>query len=57
MGISAGGYGAMSMAIGHPDYFGAVATMGGALNLRYYNADERLLRELRPGDLPLEDAV
>ncbi len=39
IGISAGGYGAVSMAIGHHDYFGAVATLAGALNLRYFNAE------------------
>jgi Putative esterase len=40
MGVSAGGYGAVSMAIAHRAYFGTVATVAGALNLRYYNADE-----------------
>ena len=39
IGISAGGYGAVSMAIGHHDYFGAVATLAGSLNLRYFNSE------------------
>jgi esterase/lipase superfamily enzyme len=48
MGVSAGGYGAMSMAIEHQEYFGAVATMAGALNLRYYNADEVYFEDFDP---------
>ncbi len=39
IGISAGGYGAVSTAIGHHDYFGAVATLAGSLNLRYFNSE------------------
>jgi S-formylglutathione hydrolase FrmB len=38
VGASAGGYGAMSLAIGHRDFFGAVATLAGSLNLRYSTA-------------------
>jgi S-formylglutathione hydrolase FrmB len=48
MGVSAGGYGAMSMAIEHQEYFGAVATLGGALNLRYYNVDEIYFENFDP---------
>ena len=48
MGISAGGYGAMSIAVGHHDYFGAVATMAGALNLRYYNVDNVYFEDFDP---------
>ncbi len=35
LGISAGGFGAMSMALKHRDLFGVVATIGGPLNMRY----------------------
>lgn len=48
LGASAGGYGAMSVAIAHHDYFGAVATLAGALNLRYFNADERYFENFDP---------
>jgi S-formylglutathione hydrolase FrmB len=48
MGISAGGYGAQSLAMGHADYFAAVATMGGALNLRYYNVDQVYFEDFDP---------
>jgi S-formylglutathione hydrolase FrmB len=48
MGISAGGYGAMSIALEHPEYFSAVATMAGALNLRYYNSDEYYFEDFDP---------
>jgi len=39
IGASAGGYGAMSLAIDHRDFFGAVVTLAGPLNLRYSNRD------------------
>jgi esterase/lipase superfamily enzyme len=48
MGVSAGGYGAMSMAIEHQEYFGAVATLAGALNLRYYNSLDRYFEDFDP---------
>ena len=48
LGVSAGGYGAVSMAIAHRDYFAAVATIGGALNLRYYNSDEVYFENFDP---------
>ncbi len=48
LGVSAGGYGAVSMAIGHRDYFSTVATIGGALNLRYYNSDEVYFENFDP---------
>ena len=35
LGVSAGGYGAMAIAIRHRDRIGAVATLAGPLNLRY----------------------
>jgi len=37
LGISAGGYGAMGMALKHRDIFGAVATLAGPLNVRYFS--------------------
>ena len=37
LGISAGGYGAMAIAIKHRDIFGIVATIAGPLNMRYDN--------------------
>jgi len=37
LGISAGGLGAMSIALRHRDMFGAVATLGSPLNMRYWN--------------------
>ncbi len=35
LGISAGGYGAMAIALKHRDQFGVVATLAGPLNMRY----------------------
>lgn len=35
LGISAGGYGAMAIALKHRDFFGLVATLAGPLNIRY----------------------
>jgi S-formylglutathione hydrolase FrmB len=48
LGISGGAYGAMGIAIEHREYFGAVAALAGALNLRYYNADERYFEDFDP---------
>ena len=39
LGTSAGGYGAMSLAIRHRETIGAVATLAAPLNLRYANVD------------------
>jgi len=39
LGASAGGYGAMSLALKYRDFFGAVATLAGPLNLRYTTCD------------------
>jgi Putative esterase len=41
LGISAGGFGAMGMALKHRDIFGVVATLGGPLNMLYYNCQGR----------------
>jgi hypothetical protein len=48
LGISGGAYGAMGIALEHREYFGAVATLAGALNLRYYNADENYFEDFDP---------
>jgi S-formylglutathione hydrolase FrmB len=48
VGFSAGGFGAMSLAIEHRDYFGMVATLAGPLNLRYSNCDEVYLEDFDP---------
>ena len=39
LGISAGGFGAMTIAMKHRDVFGAVATVAGPLNVRYDNRE------------------
>ena len=48
MGASAGGYGAMSLAIEHRDLFGAVATLASPLNLRYSNRDGKYFENFNP---------
>lgn len=48
LGASAGGYGAMSLAIEHRDFFGAVATLAGPLNLRYSNCDGAYFENFNP---------
>jgi S-formylglutathione hydrolase FrmB len=39
LGVSAGGFGAMAIALKHRDLFAAVATIGGPLNMRYDNCN------------------
>ena len=48
VGFSAGGYGAMGLAIKHRDYFGTVATLAGPLNLRYSNSDGVYFDDFNP---------
>jgi S-formylglutathione hydrolase FrmB len=48
LGASAGGYGAMSMAIEHRDFFGAVATLAAPLNLRYSNESGKYFEDFDP---------
>jgi S-formylglutathione hydrolase FrmB len=48
VGFSAGGYGAMGLAIEHRDYFGAVVTLAGPLNLRYSNCNEVYCEDFDP---------
>lgn len=45
LGVSAGGFGAMSLAIRRRDFFGAVATLAAPLNLRYTSVGPRDYRE------------
>jgi S-formylglutathione hydrolase FrmB len=47
-GISAGGLGAMSLAIRHRDRIGAVATLAAPLNLRYSNVDGDPFQDFDP---------
>src|SRR5262249_8778218 len=39
-GVSAGGMGAMSLAIRHRDFFAAIVTLAAPLNMRYSNVDD-----------------
>jgi S-formylglutathione hydrolase FrmB len=48
VGASAGAYGAMSLAIDHRDFFGAVATLAGAINLRYSNCQGDYFQNFNP---------
>ena len=48
VGFSAGGYGAMGLAIEHRDFFSAVATLAGPLNLRYSNGSGAYFQDFDP---------
>ncbi len=48
LGTSAGGFGGMGLALKHRDLFGAVATLGGPLNMRYDNVEGRYLDDFDP---------
>ncbi len=48
LGISAGGFGAMGLALKHRDVFGAVATLAGPLNMRYYTTEGRYRDDFDP---------
>jgi hypothetical protein len=48
IGISAGGFGAMGLALKHCDVFGVVATLGGPLNMLYYNCQGRYSDDFDP---------
>ena len=48
LGFSAGGYGAMSIAIEHRDFFGAVVTLAAPLNLRYSNHNGVYFEDFNP---------
>ena len=49
LGISAGGFGAMTIALKHRDVFGTVATVAGPLNVRYDNCQGRYDDDFDPG--------
>jgi S-formylglutathione hydrolase FrmB len=48
LGMSAGGFGAMGLALKHRDVFGVVATLGGPLNMLYFNTEERYSDDFNP---------
>ena len=48
VGVSAGGFGAMSIAMKHRELFGAVATIAAPLNMRYDTAEERYSDDFDP---------
>jgi pimeloyl-ACP methyl ester carboxylesterase len=48
LGISAGGFGAMAIALKHRDLFGAVATVAGPLNMRYDTCNGRYSDDFDP---------
>lgn len=48
VGISAGGFGAMAIAMKHRDLFGAAATIAGPLNMRYDNVQGRYSDDFDP---------
>jgi len=48
MGNSAGGFGAMNLAIKHRDCFASVASLAGGINLRYFNCHEKYLENFDP---------
>jgi hypothetical protein len=48
LGVSAGGFGAMAMAIKHRDFFAVVATLAGPLNLRYSTCHGDYLEDFDP---------
>ena len=47
-GVSAGGTGAMSMALYHRDFFSGVASVSGGLNLMYDNLDHDFFQDFSP---------
>jgi len=48
LGNSAGGFGAMNMAIKYRDFFGSVAVLAGPMNLRYSNVDGNYREDFDP---------
>lgn len=48
LGSSAGGFGAMNLALKRRDLFGAVATLAGPVNMRYFNVDGRYREDFDP---------
>jgi poly(3-hydroxybutyrate) depolymerase len=50
LGVSAGGFGAMAIALKHRDVFGVVATLAGPLNMRYDNCAGRYGDDFDPSN-------
>jgi S-formylglutathione hydrolase FrmB len=48
IGVSAGGVGALNLALKHPEFFGAAATVAGGANLRYDNLQGDYLADFDP---------
>lgn len=48
LGASAGGYGALGLAIKHRDFFGASATLASPINMRYSNVDGEYGQQFDP---------
>ncbi len=48
LGTSAGGLGAMNLALKHREYFGAVAALAGPMNMRYSNKDGDVREDFDP---------
>jgi hypothetical protein len=48
LGVSSGGFGAMSIALRHRDQFGAVATLAAPLNARYWNCQQDYFADFDP---------
>jgi S-formylglutathione hydrolase FrmB len=48
IGVSAGGVGALNLALKHPEFFGAAATVAGGANLRYDNLQGDYFSDFSP---------
>jgi enterochelin esterase-like enzyme len=55
LGMSAGGYGGMGLAIKHRDVFDAVAALGGPLNMRYDTVDHDIREDFDPSTYRWKD--
>lgn len=53
LGVSAGGFGAMAIALKHRDTFGAIATLAGPLNMRYHNDRNRYADDFDPASFQM----
>jgi S-formylglutathione hydrolase FrmB len=56
IGVSSGGFGAMNLALKHRDYFGAVVTLAGAINLRYDNCRRDYFEDFHPATYRWKDS-
>ena len=54
VGVSAGGYGGMGLALKHREMFGAVATLSAPVEPSVHHGERQLLRGLRSVHVPLE---